>query len=39
MVRADALSGRYIPVNDDLGDLLAEAQTIRRRDSHVLRVR
>jgi NAD(P)-dependent dehydrogenase (short-subunit alcohol dehydrogenase family) len=36
---ADALSGRYIRVNDDLGDLLAEAETIRRRDSHVLRVR
>jgi hypothetical protein len=29
---ADALFGRYRTVNDDLGDLLTEAETIRRRD-------
>ena len=36
---ADELSGRYISVHDDLDDLLARADTIRRDDSHVLRLR
>jgi NAD(P)-dependent dehydrogenase (short-subunit alcohol dehydrogenase family) len=36
---ADELTGRYITVHDDLGDLLAQAETIRRSDSHVLRAR
>jgi NAD(P)-dependent dehydrogenase (short-subunit alcohol dehydrogenase family) len=36
---ADELSGRYISVHDDLDDLLAQADTIRRDDSHVLRLR
>jgi NAD(P)-dependent dehydrogenase (short-subunit alcohol dehydrogenase family) len=36
---ADQLSGRYITVHDDLEELLARAETIRRRDSHVLRRR
>jgi NAD(P)-dependent dehydrogenase (short-subunit alcohol dehydrogenase family) len=34
---ADELSGRYITVHDDLQELVAQAETIRRRDSHVLR--
>ena len=36
---ADELSGRYITVHDDLEDLLAQAEEIRRSDSHVLRRR
>jgi NAD(P)-dependent dehydrogenase (short-subunit alcohol dehydrogenase family) len=36
---ADGLSGRYISVHDDLDELLAEVDTIRRDDSHVLRLR
>jgi NAD(P)-dependent dehydrogenase (short-subunit alcohol dehydrogenase family) len=36
---ADRLSGRYISVHDDLDDLLARADAIRRHDSHVLRLR
>jgi NAD(P)-dependent dehydrogenase (short-subunit alcohol dehydrogenase family) len=36
---ADELSGRYITVHDDLEDLLAQAEDIRRSDSHVLRRR
>jgi NAD(P)-dependent dehydrogenase (short-subunit alcohol dehydrogenase family) len=36
---ADDLSGRYITVHDDLEDLLARAETIRRSDSHLLRRR
>jgi NAD(P)-dependent dehydrogenase (short-subunit alcohol dehydrogenase family) len=36
---ADELSGRYITVHDDLQDLLSQAETIRRSDSHVLRRR
>jgi NAD(P)-dependent dehydrogenase (short-subunit alcohol dehydrogenase family) len=36
---ADRLSGRYITVHDDLRELLAQAETIRRSDSHVLRRR
>jgi NAD(P)-dependent dehydrogenase (short-subunit alcohol dehydrogenase family) len=36
---ADDLSGRYITVHDDLADLLARAETIRRSDSHLLRRR
>jgi NAD(P)-dependent dehydrogenase (short-subunit alcohol dehydrogenase family) len=36
---ADELSGRYITVHDDLEELLARAETIRRSDSHVLRRR
>ena len=34
---ADELSGRYITVHDDLQELVAQAETIRRSDSHVLR--
>jgi NAD(P)-dependent dehydrogenase (short-subunit alcohol dehydrogenase family) len=36
---ADALSGRYIHVDDDLDDLIARADEIRRDDLHVLRFR
>jgi NAD(P)-dependent dehydrogenase (short-subunit alcohol dehydrogenase family) len=36
---ADALSGRYITVHEDLEDLVAQAETIRRRDALVLRRR
>jgi NAD(P)-dependent dehydrogenase (short-subunit alcohol dehydrogenase family) len=36
---ADELSGRYITVHDDLQDLVARAETIRRSDSHLLRRR
>jgi NAD(P)-dependent dehydrogenase (short-subunit alcohol dehydrogenase family) len=36
---ADELSGRYITVHDDLRELLARSDTIRRSDSHVLRRR
>jgi NAD(P)-dependent dehydrogenase (short-subunit alcohol dehydrogenase family) len=36
---ADELSGRYITVHDNLEDLLAQAENIRRSDSHVLRRR
>ena len=36
---ADELSGHYITVHDDLQDLLAQAENIRRGDSHVLRPR
>jgi NAD(P)-dependent dehydrogenase (short-subunit alcohol dehydrogenase family) len=36
---ADELSGRYITVHDDLAELVARAESIRRHDSHVLRRR
>jgi NAD(P)-dependent dehydrogenase (short-subunit alcohol dehydrogenase family) len=36
---ADQLSGRYITVHDDLHELVAQAEAIRRSDSHVLRRR
>jgi NAD(P)-dependent dehydrogenase (short-subunit alcohol dehydrogenase family) len=36
---ADALSGRYLTVHDDLAELVAQAETIRRDDSLVLRRR
>jgi NAD(P)-dependent dehydrogenase (short-subunit alcohol dehydrogenase family) len=37
--RADALSGRFITVRDDLDDLIARADAIARDDLHVLRLR
>ena len=36
---ADGLSGRYITMDDDLDELVAQAETIRRTDSHLLRPR
>jgi NAD(P)-dependent dehydrogenase (short-subunit alcohol dehydrogenase family) len=36
--RADALSGRYVSVDDDLERLIARAEDVRRRDLHVLKV-
>jgi NAD(P)-dependent dehydrogenase (short-subunit alcohol dehydrogenase family) len=36
--RADALSGRYVSVEDDLEQLIASAEEVRRRDLHVLKV-
>ena len=36
---ADALSGRYIHVDDDLDDMIARADEIQRDDLHVLRLR
>lgn len=36
---ADALSGRYVHVDDDLDDLIARADEIQRDDLHVLRFR
>jgi NAD(P)-dependent dehydrogenase (short-subunit alcohol dehydrogenase family) len=36
--RADALSGRYVSVEDDLEQLIASAEDICRRDLHVLKV-
>lgn len=36
---ADELSGRYITVRDDLDELVAQAETIRRTDSYLLRPR
>jgi NAD(P)-dependent dehydrogenase (short-subunit alcohol dehydrogenase family) len=36
---ADGVSGRYISVHDDLDELLGQAETVRRHDSHVLRLR
>ena len=37
--RADALSGRFISVRDDLDDLLRRAADIQRDDLHTLRLR
>ena len=37
--RADALSGRFLGVRDDLEDLARRAEDIRRDDTHALRVR
>jgi NAD(P)-dependent dehydrogenase (short-subunit alcohol dehydrogenase family) len=36
--RADALSGRYVSVEDDLEQLIAGAEDVRRRNLHVLKV-
>jgi NAD(P)-dependent dehydrogenase (short-subunit alcohol dehydrogenase family) len=36
--RADALSGRYISVEDDVEELIARVEEVRRRDLHVLKV-
>jgi NAD(P)-dependent dehydrogenase (short-subunit alcohol dehydrogenase family) len=35
---ADALSGRYIAVSDDLEDLIARAEDVRRGEHHVLKL-
>jgi len=37
--KADALSGRYIPLADDLGDLVARAEDIRAEMLYSLRIR
>jgi NAD(P)-dependent dehydrogenase (short-subunit alcohol dehydrogenase family) len=37
--RADALSGRYVSVADDLDDLLARTDAIQQQDLHTLRLR
>jgi NAD(P)-dependent dehydrogenase (short-subunit alcohol dehydrogenase family) len=37
--RADRLSGRFIHVHDDLGELIAHASEIEREDLHQLRMR
>jgi hypothetical protein len=37
--RADRLSGRFIHVHDDLGELIAHAGEIEREDLHQLRMR
>jgi NAD(P)-dependent dehydrogenase (short-subunit alcohol dehydrogenase family) len=36
--RADALSGRYISMEDDIDELIDHAEEIRRADSHVLKL-
>ena len=37
--KADALSGRYVDVDDDLGALLKQADVIERDDLYTLRLR
>jgi hypothetical protein len=37
--RADALSGRFLHVLDDLDDLVARADEIARQDAYALRFR
>jgi hypothetical protein len=37
--RADALSGRYLSVFDDLDDLIRRADAIQQQDLYILRLR